>query len=189
MSILDHFGLIAPFYDQVFKPGELDLLLDQVGLPVEGALLDVGGGTGRISHLLVDLVTQVVIADLSRDMLMQANKKGGLHTTCAHSEQLPFQEGYFDRIIVIDALHHVCDQAETADELWRVLKPGGRIVIEEPNIQIFGVKILALAEKILGMRSHFLPPYRIAALFKSENVRIKSKGVISWVIIEKPVND
>lgn len=189
MSIIDHFGLIAPFYDRVFKPGELDWLLEQVGLPTKGALLDAGGGTGRISHLLTDQVSQVVIADLSFEMLIQAKKKDGVQTTCTLSESLPFQDGYFERIIMIDALHHVCDQTETANELWRVLKPGGRIVIEEPNIQLIGVKILAFAEKILGMRSHFLPPDRIAALYKSGNVTITSKGVISWVIVDKPISD
>lgn len=189
MSIFDHFGLIAPFYDQVFKPGELSWLHELTGLPLEGTLLDAGGGTGRISHLLVDQVNQVVIADLSHEMLMEANKKGQLLTACSHSEKLPFPADYFDRIIMIDALHHVCDQADTASELWRVLKPGGKIVIEEPDIQKFSVKLLALAEKILGMRSHFLPPQKIAALFKSDCIRIESKGFISWVIVEKLARD
>jgi len=189
MSLFDHFGLLAPFYDRVFKPGELDWLIELVDLPIEGTLLDAGGGTGRISNLLADQVNQIVIADLSHEMLMEANKKGRLFTTCSHSEKLPFPDDHFDRIIMIDALHHVCDQAETASELWRVLKPGGRIVIEEPDIQKFGVKLLALGEKILGMRSFFLPPQKIAALFNTDFVKVETKGVISWVIVVKPIRN
>ena len=94
MSIFDHFGLIAPFYDRVFKPGELDWLLEQAGLPTEGALLDAGGGTGRISHLLADQVSQVVIADLSSEMLVEAKKKGRLFKPLVlYSEKLPFPDG------------------------------------------------------------------------------------------------
>ena len=59
---------------------------------------------------------------------------------------------------MVDALHHVIHQGQTAREMYRVLKPGGRIVIEEPDIRKFGVKLIAVAEKLLLMRSHFLSP-------------------------------
>jgi ubiquinone/menaquinone biosynthesis C-methylase UbiE len=187
MPIIDHFGIIAPFYDRVFKPEEKDFLFDLLGLPVNGILLDVGGGTGRVSQYLTGKVNRVIVVDLSIEMLKQANIKCGLLSTCSHSESLPFEDQSFDRIIMIDVLHHVCDQAETARDLYRVLKNGGRIVIEEPDIRKLGVKFLAVGEKILGMRSKFISPPRISALFSEQAVtRIKSKGVISWVIIEKP---
>jgi len=186
MPIFDHFGFIAPYYDRVFKTGERDFLLNILNLPTAGTLLDAGGGTGRVSQLLLDQVYQVVIADLSFDMLVQARSKEGLHPACSHSEKLPFPDHYFDRVIMIDALHHVCDQKDTAQELWRVLKPGGRIVIEEPDVRTLGVKLLALAEKLLGMRSHFLTPPSISALFDgSADIQITVKGPISWVIINK----
>jgi hypothetical protein len=43
--------------------------------------------------------------------------------------------------------------------------------------------MLALAEKLLGMRSHFLSPKEIAALFNNGKTRIKTEGIISWIII------
>lgn len=187
MPIFDHFGFFAPFYDRVFKPGERKLLFDLIGLPVAGALLDAGGGTGRISQFLRDQADRVVVADVSFEMLSQAHVKGGLLTTCTHTEKLPFPEGAFDRVIMVDALHHVCDHAETAQELWRVLKPGGRVVIEEPDVRTFGVKLLAVAEKVFGMRSHFLAPPAIGALFNSQAAtRIVREGIISWVVVDKP---
>ena len=67
-----------------------------------------------------------------------------------------FKDKSFDRVIMVDALHHVKDYRITIHELWRVLMPGGRIVIEEPDIQTFPVKLMALVEKIALMRSHFI---------------------------------
>ena len=61
---------------------------------------------------------------------------------------------------MVDALHHVINHGQTAREMYRVLKPGGRIVIEEPDIRSFYVKLIAVAEKLLLMRSHFLSPQR-----------------------------
>ncbi len=57
---------------------------------------------------------------------------------------------------MVNALHHVCNQQETVNELWRTLQPGGRIVIEEPDVRTFAVKLFALGEKLALMRSHFL---------------------------------
>jgi demethylmenaquinone methyltransferase/2-methoxy-6-polyprenyl-1,4-benzoquinol methylase len=100
-------------------------------------------------------------------------KKKGLVTVCTPGEHLPFKENSFDRIIMVDALHHVCNQRQTADELWRAITPGGRILIIEPDIRLFAVKLIALGEKVLLMRSHFLSHEKIAALFREKGSTIK----------------
>jgi ubiquinone/menaquinone biosynthesis C-methylase UbiE len=188
--MFDHFGILAPVYEKFIKPREPERLIELLELPVGGRLLDVGGGTGRVSGFLVDLVDEVIIADLSQKMLNQSHSKSGLLPVCSHSEKLPFSEGTFERVIMIDALHHVCDQSQTAAELWRVLKPGGLIVIEEPNIQHWGVKLVALGEKLALMRSHFLAPGQIQGLFldPQREVNIHDDDYISRIVIRKKRN-
>jgi demethylmenaquinone methyltransferase/2-methoxy-6-polyprenyl-1,4-benzoquinol methylase len=183
---LDHFGLIAGFYDRTARFSTHELLFDLLNLPSGGLLLDVGGGTGRVAKALCSMVRETVVADLSRGMLNYAKVKG-LSTTCTPAEQLPFASSIFDRIIMVDALHHVFDQRKTITELWRVLAPGGRIVIIEPDIHKFAVKLIAMGEKILLMRSHFLPAEEIAALFENQNthVRVISDEFNVLVCVEK----
>ena len=185
--MFDHFGFLAPVYETFIKSSPPEKLRALLGLPIDGPLLDVGGGTGRVSQFLVDDTNRVYLADLSHKMLLESKSKAGLFPVCSHSEKIPFPSSFFERIIMIDALHHVCDQQETAYELWRVLKPGGRIVIEEPNILHWGVKLVAMTEKIALMRSHFLKPERISALFSQQNgkTRIVLEDHISWIVIEK----
>ena len=86
-------------------------------------------------------------------------------------------------------LHHVNDQVETASEFWRIVKPGGRIVIQEPDIRTFSVKLIAVAEKLTLMRSHFLTPQKIANLFPFDdaNVNVHSEKFNVWVIIKNPL--
>ena len=98
--MLDHFGLLAPFYEQLIKPQEPEQLLRLADLPTPGLLLDVGGGTGRVGQFMLEHASQVVVADLSAKMLQRANAKRGLRAVCSQSENLPFPNDFFDRIII-----------------------------------------------------------------------------------------
>lgn len=187
MPILDHFNLIAPYYDRWFHSTEPENLRSILDLPVSGIMLDAGGGTGRVSALMRGLASSFVVADESPGMLKQALLKGDLAPVCARTEKLPFADDSFDRVVMVDALHHVLDREQTADELWRVLKMGGKIVIEEPDIRTFAVKLVALAEKMMLMRSHFLPADAIERLFSylQAKTRIEQDKYTVWVVIEK----
>jgi ubiquinone/menaquinone biosynthesis C-methylase UbiE len=183
--MFDHFNFLAPFYDRAIPFSSLELMLKMVALPVDGLLLDAGGGTGRVASALRPYVRAALVADFSPGMLSQAKGKG-LPAIQAPAECLPFAAGTFERIIMIDALHHVINQAETIAELWRVLKPGGRLVIEEPDVRTLTVKVVAIGEKLALMRSHFLSPPKIAALFPSQaKITIETESYNAWVIVEK----
>jgi demethylmenaquinone methyltransferase/2-methoxy-6-polyprenyl-1,4-benzoquinol methylase len=160
----NHFNLIADFYDRAGPFRISKQLFELLSLSPDQRLLDAGGGTGRISAVLLSMVKSVYIADPSLGMNHRSADKG-FPTVCAQAEFLPFSSGRFDRVIMVDALHHVLDQRKTAYELFRVLVPGGRIVIVEPNIHQFIVKVIAIGEKALLMRSHFLTGVNIAGLF------------------------
>lgn len=179
----DHFDIIAPIYSRATYSA-LDKMRELAGLPVKGRLLDVGGGTGRVASALLDDVDEVVIADVSQGMLKQSHRPT-LRPVCSHSELLPFPSDSFERLVMVDALHHVIDQPASAHEMLRVLKPGGRIIIEEPDIRTFAVKLIALAEKLLLMRSHFLSPLQIASLFPSSETNIVTEDSSAWVIISR----
>ncbi len=122
-----------------------------------------------------------------KKMLQITAKKIGIDTTCSKAEELPFLNSCFERVIVVDALHHVKNQKKAVSEMWRVLKPGGRLVIEEPDIRHWLVKIIAFIEKITLMQSNFLAPPEIKALFSEidANVWIEQSKFISWIVVEK----
>lgn len=179
----DHFSAIAPIYARVTY-SKKETMREIASLPVQGRLLDVGGGTGRVSSAIREYVDEVIIADVSFGMLAHAPRPS-LQPVCGVSEALPFADNFFERIIMVDALHHVADHAHTTREMFRVLKPGGVLVIEEPDIRAFSVKLIALAEKILLMRSHFLAPDEIMKLFDLGEKETKSADGTAWVVIKK----
>lgn len=179
----DHFSVIARLYARVTY-SKANIMREVAELPVKGRLLDVGGGTGRVSSAIRDLVDDVVVADVSLGTLKQT-RLSAFRSVCGVSESLPFPGDSFERVIMVDALHHVVNHADSAREMFRVLKPGGVLVIEEPDIRTFGVKLIALAEKLLLMRSHFLAPDQIVKLLEDGEKNIKTEDGTAWIIFKK----
>ncbi|MCS6964911.1 methyltransferase domain-containing protein [Thermoflexus sp.] len=161
------FERIAPFYDAAVRfldPGPLRNYLE---LPTKGRLLDLGGGTGRVAFAFREMIDSTIVADAAWGMLRAARRRPKLLPVQALAERLPFADATFDRIVIVDALHHFIDARAAIQEAARVLQPGGRLVIEEPDIHRWPVKGIALLERLIGLRSRFLPGESIRELLEA----------------------
>ena len=186
--MMNHFDLLAPFYDRFIRRPKVRRLRHLLKLPTDGRMLDAGGGTGRVSSQLRHLVGQLVVGDFSRRMLRQAQLKGNLRPVQMYVEVLPFPNASFERILVVDALHHFRDQRAAIRELLRVLKPGGRLVIEEQDINRFPIKIVALVERLIFMGSHFHSADEIAEMIRAHGLPAHILGdghFLVWVVVDK----
>ena len=101
-------------------------------------ILDLGAGGGWASDWLQRLGLSVVAADLSSDLLGIAHRRlaesGGAYTVCGDSEALPFRASSFDRVLCLNAMHHMPDLGKALSEIARVLSAEGRAVFAEPGI-------------------------------------------------------
>ncbi len=172
----DHFDLIARWYDRLISRPVADPLPSLVQAAAGQWVLDVGGGTGRNAHGLHLAGARVVVCDFAEGMVRQAQRKG-LPAVRGSVTHLPFRSDSADRILVVDAFHHFVQptpelaQRRAAQELLRVLRPGGRLVIEEPDIRQWGTRLIAWMERLLLMGSRFWTPEGLISLFEASGGR------------------
>ncbi len=104
-------------------------------------VLDLGGGTGDLAakfSRIVGETGQVVLADINNSMLKVGRSKlrdqgiiGNMSYVQANAEALPFPDDYFDCITISFCLRNVTDKDKALASMFRVLKPGGRLLILE----------------------------------------------------------
>jgi ubiquinone/menaquinone biosynthesis C-methylase UbiE len=127
-------------------------------------LLDVGGGTGRAARAL-DVPSRTVV-DAAPGMLQQA-RDHGLDAVLGDAAGLPVRSAAVDAVLVVDALHHVGDQAGAIQDAARVLRPGGVLVVREFDPRTVLGRILVAAEHLVGFDSSFQGPDDLAARMAS----------------------
>lgn len=100
-------------------------------------VLDLGAGACWAADWLQRLGVSVVAADLSLDLLAVGRERlassGPARLACSDAEALPFRDASFDRVLCLNAMHHVPHVPAALREVWRVLAPDGRAVFAEPG--------------------------------------------------------
>jgi len=122
------FEIEADRYERWFEnhPGAYQSEIETIRslLPASGRGLEIGTGSGRFSVPLgiIDGVEPAVA-------MRQLAEQRGLNVLDAKAEALPFPDNAFDFALMVTTICFVDDANLACREAWRVLKPGGRLVI------------------------------------------------------------
>lgn len=115
--------------------------IDASGVRRGQRVLDLAGGTGDFTAKFSRMVGengQVILADINDSMLKMGREKlrnhgvvGNVNYVQANAEELPFPDDYFNCIIISFGLRNVTDKDKALRSMFRVLKPGGRLLVLE----------------------------------------------------------
>jgi demethylmenaquinone methyltransferase/2-methoxy-6-polyprenyl-1,4-benzoquinol methylase len=115
--------------------------VEQTGARPGQTMLDLAGGTGDLAARLSRLVGaegEVIIADINasmlsvgREHLLDKGITGNVDFVQANAENLPFPDASFDCITIAFGLRNVTDKVKALESMYRVLKPGGRVLVLE----------------------------------------------------------
>jgi demethylmenaquinone methyltransferase/2-methoxy-6-polyprenyl-1,4-benzoquinol methylase len=142
------FRSVAPKYDLMNDLMSLGLhrlwkrfTINKAALREGQYVLDVASGTGDLAKAFAKIVGKhgkVVMSDINeamlhvgRDNLADAGIVGNVECVQADAENLPFSDHYFDCISIAFGLRNVTNKAAALSSMYRVLKPGGKLLILE----------------------------------------------------------
>jgi len=132
MSIAERWFCQSPPWRWV--AGRLVLGWALQGVPLRGAVLELGGGSGAMAEETIRRHPdcQLTVTDLDPVMVASAQRRFAneprVTARQADATDLPFAEGSFDVVVSHLMLHHVIEWRRALDEVSRVLRPGGRFV-------------------------------------------------------------
>ncbi|HPE58873.1 MAG TPA: bifunctional demethylmenaquinone methyltransferase/2-methoxy-6-polyprenyl-1,4-benzoquinol methylase UbiE [Thiolinea sp.] len=104
-------------------------------------ILDLAGGTGDLAAKFARIVGeqgQVILSDINGSMLENGRRRlvdkgiaGNVDYVQANAECLPFADNHFDIVTMAFGLRNVTDKDKALASIFRVLKPGGRLLVLE----------------------------------------------------------
>lgn len=134
-KVMQRYDLTAEMYEERYaeeQKAKYGAALENVNV-VDGAVLDVGSGSGLFFSHAAAKAKIVVGVDVSRKLLLKAQEPAKVFRNVfllqADADHLPIREAFFDDVFAFTVLQNMPKPAETLNELKRVTKLGGKVVV------------------------------------------------------------
>ena len=143
-------------------------------------MLDLAAGTGTSSAALTKSGAHVVAADFSVGMLAEGQRRLSSNALIdwvqADAMALPFSDAEFDAATISFGLRNVLNPQKALAEMFRVLKPGGRIVITEFSKPVNGIFATAYTAYLRGV----MPVFAKLASTNTEAYTYLADSIEAW---------
>lgn len=126
----------ADLYKKMMYSTRVDIAMRMMDISPSDNILEIGCGEGYYTKRLLEKTKNVTATDISENFLSRTKANTGNRAKCylaCPAEKVPFPSETFDKIFMSEVIEHLLDWRSGMNEAYRILKPGGIIVISTPS--------------------------------------------------------
>lgn len=159
--------------------------IEKSGARAGSRILDLAGGTGDLAALFSPIVGpngKIILADINdsmlkvgRDRMIDKGLINNIDFAQVNAEYLPFEENYFDCITIAFGLRNVTDKQKALESMYRVLKPGGRLLVLEfsqPTNELLSKVYDSYSFNLLPKIGHWITGDEDSYRYLAESIRM-----------------
>ena len=137
-------------------------MVQHMDIKPRDVLLDVGGNTGKITHVYARDCKEIVILEPKHAVVEYARTlRPHIKFVEGGAENMPLPSEHFDKVVASASFHHFPNQDRGLEEMKRVLKPDGKMIIFEIDPNTGRGKRLKICETIMHTGAKFYDPLQL----------------------------
>ena len=138
-------------------------------------LLDIGGNTGKVTEAYSNSCKEVVVLEPKRNIVEYGkSRRPNIKFIEGEAENIPLPDEYFDKVVASASFHHFSDQDKALEEMKRVLKPDGKIIILEIDPNTPSGKRLKVCETLFHTGAKLYEPAQLSKKIQAHNLEVLS---------------
>jgi ubiquinone/menaquinone biosynthesis C-methylase UbiE len=138
-------------------------------------ILDIGGNTGKITEAYSNNCKEVVVLEPKRNVIEYGRShRPNIKFIEGETENIPLPDAYFDKVAASASFHHFSDQDIALEEMRRVLKPDGKIIILEIDPNTPRGKRLKFCETLFHTGAKLYQPSQLSKKIEEHNLQVLS---------------
>lgn len=159
-----------PNADLTDTSDDVTCFLDTIKYNIGNNILLVGniGNLGKRLRMLGVYVT-ILENSFYEDVCYSLIHNGNCNVVKGSLESIPFEDKYFDKVIILDYFNNTGNCKKASSEINRVLKYNGELILEDLNLKNLKVKLKNLKHKLCGENVNYHYPHEIINLFSNLN--------------------
>jgi ubiquinone/menaquinone biosynthesis C-methylase UbiE len=153
----------------------IQLMQQYIDITSRDVLLDVGGNTGKITEVYARDCKEVVVLE-PKHAVVEYGRKYRPHIKYVEggAENIPLPAEHFDKVVASASFHHFPNQDIGLEEMKRVLKPDGKMIIIEIDPNTGRGKRLKICEGILHTGAKFYEPLQLRKKVEDHGLEVLS---------------
>ena len=155
MDRFQYFLMTSDLGRKIYLRGIVRRLKEISHLGVDKKILEIGCGNGIGTQMISEFFepAELIATDLDEQLVkiaMNKNKGSNVVIEAGNAADLEFPDNEFDAVIGLSVIHHIPNWKDCVNELYRVIKPNGLLILKELSIETFESPFGRLARQFVS---------------------------------------